>query len=284
MTETSTKVPKQRVTKNLGKNQTKDHDILYTYIENTLCISHKPCSMGNKGNKYNIVHQGDRNLPIREFRLHKIRTEDGKIVCEKNIPLQGNCITCDDQWRKARLEDCENKFKNMTYDDIREHYKKKYETDTKMCSCCKKEKSVNDYNISKRMECGLHNMCLDCTKLYTSSCADRNIIYMTDGNSTKIKKTKNMSDDHIFPIALGGCMLSDRFQYLLEESINNQLSIDGFKISMSKAICKDIEDRKLMTDEELRELYTAWNKKNNTRFNIKRCITKFREYCSFRFD
>lgn len=307
---------KQRRTKNLGKNQTKDHDILYEYIETNLGICNKNCCMGNRGNKYNITHEGDRLLPIREFRLHKIRVHDGKIVCEKKIPLQGNCITCDNAWRKARLENCEKNFKNMTPLEVRQYYIDKYVKDTKLCSSCKEEVCIDNFNISKRMECGLHNMCIPCSKLYTASCADRAIIYMIDGLSAKIKKVHNLSDDHIFPISLGGSnyyenhqpmelsknlskgkklvftditeikpqMLSDRFQFLIEEAQNNQLSIEQFKICMSKAMFEDIEKRKSMTDDDLHRLYTAWNKKNNTRLNVKRCIKKFRQYCLLRFQ
>ena len=62
----------QRKHKRLGYNQTKDHDDLYNHIEFKLNITEKRCSMGSKGNKFNICHTGNRNCPIRSFRLYKI--------------------------------------------------------------------------------------------------------------------------------------------------------------------------------------------------------------------
>lgn len=304
----------QRKTKNLGSNQTKDHDILYAYIEEKLGITHRMCCMGRKGNKYNICHEGERLLPIRSFRLYNIRIENDVVVSKVKLPLQGNCINCDNMWRKARLEDCESKFKDMNPQEIRKMYELNYGSTKKLCSQCKVEKDVDQFMISKRMECGLHNMCCLCSKLYSSSVGDRAIVYMTDGLATKTKKIDGMSDDHIYPIALGGSnynvnhqpmelsnniskgkklhftditelnkmMVSDRFQHLVDKAKNDKLTIQQFEILMSKAMFEDIEKRRLMTDDELQELYTSWNKKNNTKLNVNRCVRKFRQFCSFR--
>ncbi len=300
---------KQRVHQNLGYNQTKDHDELYLYIETNLGVSTKKCSMGCKGNKYNIVHDGCRECPIRQFRLYKIRkNDDGTIQCGVTIPLQGNCKTCDDRWRQARLQTMRDNRKGKSNEEIYNEYVKMYHTDQKVCSMCNRTLNHLQFGISRGMECGLHNTCKICQKNYGGSIQDREIIYATDG-CHKVGKN-GLSDDHIFPLSLGGSnykenrqliplnnnlskgnklvfnnineiserMLNDRYQQVLLEAKENGESIETFKIKMSKVVHQDILNRLRMNDEGLKAFYRMWNKNNNTRKNIERCVAKLKEY------
>ena len=183
--EQKPKKKQRKHNKNLGKNLTKDHEDLYNYIENELGITHKKCSMGasKKGNKFKIVHDGDRKCSIREFRLNEIsKNENNKIICKKKIPLQGNCIKCDDLWRRARLDACGAKNNGKTPKEMYEKYETDYGKTTKECSSCKKEIKCTNFSLSRNMECGLHNMCKVCSLIYGNAMGNRWIIYMPDGN------------------------------------------------------------------------------------------------------
>jgi hypothetical protein len=306
---------KQRVHENLGFNQTKDHDLLYDYIENTLNITHKRCCMGCRGNKYNVMHTGDRILPIRQFRLFKIHVDkDGNIDCKNKCPLQGNCIDCDNKWRQCRLNDSRDKRAGLSKADIYQMYVKDY-GNVKTCSMCKEQLSPYNFSLSIGMECGLHNTCKECVKLYSSAVSDRNIIYLTDGSYKLFKGTDpNASDDHIFPVSLGGsnyqqnhrvldrtenikksnklmfsnleeitdAMLNDRFVHLLHDAKEKKLSLDEFKIIMAKAVHDDIVQRYSMEESDIRSMYQQWNKKNNTRQNVDRCIKKLNQYAALK--
>jgi len=313
--EQKPKKKQRKHNKNLGKNQTKDHEDLYNYIENELGITHKNCSMGasKKGNKFKIVHEGYRKCPIREFRLNEIsKNENNKIICKKKTPLQGNCIQCDDLWRRARLDACGAKNKGKTPKEMYEKYEKEYGKTTKECSSCKKEIKCTNFSLSRNMECGLHNTCKDCSKKYTIAVGDRCAIYMPDGRYVMIKEQTETHDDHIFPLAYGGSdekinhqeinskanlsksstilfesldeinpkMISKRFRYILDDAIDDDLTILEFKSRMATAIRADIEERFYMTDDELLKKYKKYIKKINCRKKASRLVKKFKEYCT----
>ena len=313
--EQKPKKKQRKHNKNLGKNQTKDHEDLYNYIENELGITHKKCSMGasKKGNKFKIVHEGDRKCPIREFRLNEIsKNKNNFIICTKKTPLQGNCIKCDDLWRRARLDACGAENKGKTLKEMYEKYEKEYGKTTKECSSCKEEMECTNFSLSRNMECGLHNTCKDCSKKYTIAVGDRCAIYMPDGRYVMIKEKNETHDDHIFPLAYGGSdkkinhqemnskanlsksstilfesldeinpkMISGRFRYILDDAIDDDLTILEFKSRMATAIRADIEERFYMTDDELLKKYKKYIKKINCRKNASRLVKKFKEYCT----
>ena len=78
-----------------------------------------------------------------------------------------------------------------------------------------------------------------------------------------------MSVDKIDPL-----MLSERFRHLLKSSD----SLDHLKNQLVKAIDKEIEERIILTDDELKTMYSNYCKKYNLRRNCSRCVKKFREY------
>ena len=87
---------KQRKTKNLGLNRSKDKEKIYQHIEKVLGIKNKYCARGTskKKSKYDIVHEGENPLPIRNFNLQYASIQDGKIEL-KGDGLQVYCIPCE---------------------------------------------------------------------------------------------------------------------------------------------------------------------------------------------
>jgi hypothetical protein len=289
----------------LGKNQTKDHEEIYKYIKEELKITEKKCSSGcsKKGNKFNISHKGDRMCPITDFRLNGIRKVNGEIVCEKNVPLQGQCMRCDTLWRKARSVHSTKKNTGG-----HQQYINKY-GDTKKCSVCKNELNCMDFNLSPSMECGLHNVCKECSKTYGESLGDRWIIYLPDGKF-KYKKEKGQHDDHIFPLVLGGSneeinhqlitakenlekscsllfnnvneideqLLSKRWRHILVKCKEEDTNLQVLECRLRKAIHTEINQRKKLTDTELKKQFEDYNKKWNLRKGVDRAVSKLRNY------
>jgi len=297
----------RKVNELLGKNQTKDHEEIYKYIKEELKITRKKCSMGSsvRGNKYNICHEGERMCPVTDFRLNKINIVDGHIVCKKKIPLQGNCIKCDTLWRKARLNQCK-KENTGGY----EQYEQKYKKCTRECSMCKDELKCTNFNLSPSMECGLHNICKKCSKIYGESIGDRFIRYLPDGNFKYKKEEDGQHDDHIFPLALGGShekinhqlitakenlekssslifnnvqeidekKLSKRWRHILVKCKEENTSLKVLESRLKKAIYIEIKQRKELTDAELKKQFEDYNKKWNRKIVVERAVSKFRNY------
>lgn len=323
MQSSSDSVPKitfqkqRNVSKELGKNITQHHQKIYDEIEKRIGKT-KKCTFGHKrGSKTGIKHEGPQDVLVRQFELKGVKVIDGVVIIEKGDGLQGQCKECGRRRRRERIRMEKEEKDGMTSSEVYELYQKKYGLDIKKCSRCKIEKTIYDFNISKTMECGLHNVCNQCSKEYGSSVSNRWIIYMPDGNY-KYKKSiddqKNQQhDDHIFPLCLGGSneeinhqlisskenlsksndinhfltidninpnLLSQRFRYLLKEANDLQ----HLKIILTKAINDDIMNRNNMNDEQLVEVYRNYCKTNNMRKNIHRAVIKFREYCKLRFD
>jgi hypothetical protein len=305
---------KQRVvSKQLGKNITKDHDKIYSEIENRLGKT-KQCTFGHtRGSKTGVKHEGCQDVPIRDFELRGAIIVDDVVVIEKGDGLQGFCRKCSSTRRKARLASEKTEKKDKTPEQIYEMYTNKYGTDLKKCSRCDVNKPLCNFNLSIGMECGLHNMCKLCSCEYGSSVGDRWVVYMPDGNYKYNKKSTNDHDDHIFPLSLGGSneeinhqlisstenlqksndishfvsldkinpeMLCSRYRNVLTEAAD----LSDLKIKLNQCIYKDLFERSKMTDEELYTLYKSYCEKNNLRRDVARAVKKFRDYCKMRFS
>lgn len=303
---------KQRlVNKNLGKNNTKDRGIIDIEIKKRIGET-KICEFGHKrGSATGIKHEGSKDVPIEWFELKDAYVIDGEVII-KGDGLQGFCKDCSRRRRKARIEIEKSKKKDKTPEEIREFYKEKYNTDLKKCSRCENFKNVADFNLSIGMECGLHNVCKRCSCEYGSSVGDRRYIYMPDGNYKYNKHSKDLHDDHIFPLSLGGSneeinhqlidsnenlkksndityfisidkinpqLISSRFRKALTESDD----LNGLKILLSQYVDDDILVRSNLNDDELHDIYKNYREKYNLRINITRAVKKFREYCKLRF-
>lgn len=302
-------MPKQRDHSQtiLGKNNTKDHDKIYNYIKDTLNITEKKCGSCNK------------IKPPTDFRLYKIQYSNGNIKCESKIPLQSQCILCDNNWRKIRTTRCHDTYDPLTDEEIYQCFKDKKTItgggETKICSRCKGNKKPEDFSISRGMECGLHNMCRLCGFEYGESLGDRWIIYRPDGNFKYKKTQKGQHDDHIFPLALGGSnaeinhqlidgkinlqkssklefdnimcinpeLLSERFRNILHECQREKETIHNLEILLRQAIYDEHMLLNIKTDDELLTIFNNYNKQNNTRKKSERAVTKLREFIKIKY-
>jgi len=310
------KVAKQRtVNKELGKNITKDHPIIYDAIEKKVGKT-KDCNFGHvRGSKTGVKHEGCRQVPIRDFETKGVSINEQGCVIIKGDGLQGFCRVCSSRRRRARINKEKKEKQNKSTDEIYDLYEKKYGINTKRCSRCEQDKSLCHFTISKTMECGLHNVCKVCSYEYGSSVGDRWIIYMPDGDYKYHKKDKDKDkkehDDHIFPLSLGGSnekinhqlissvenleksneithfasvqsihpeLLSARYRVSLTEAE----TVHDLKIILNQYIYKDLVERSKLSDEALLETYKLYCEKYNLRRDITRAVKKFREYCKLR--
>jgi len=218
---------KQRETKNLGLNRSKDREKIFQYIENVLKIKEKNCSRGNSKNKNGakFEHIGKNPLPIRNFNLLKSRIDsEGNVIMLSKDGLQANCMACEREYRHRRIHRSKEKYEKSSDEGIYANYKKEYGRLLKKCSMCHIEKEPKYFPISRGMETGLHNTCKSCSKSYSESVGVRWIIYSVDGHnvmnitdkdSCKICNSKlNLHKDHIFPVSKGGTDNEENLQIL----------------------------------------------------------------------
>ena len=305
-----TKTKRQRkVSDTLGKNITEHHEEIYAHIEKNIGAT-KKCTFGRKrGSKTGVKHEGPEDVPIRDFELKGCSiNENGKVIINMGDGLQGFCRHCSCRRRKKRLEMSREKNKEGGYDK----YEKDYGKNTKECSSCKEEKNVRDhFKLSPGMECGIHNVCIECSRAYGESMGDRMIKYRPDGNFKYKKTEKNQHDDHIMPLAYGGTneevnhqLLSakenlnksstipyknvneiplenmcERWRPLLKKAKSENISMTDFKSRISTAIAEEQKYIYSKTDAEIELYYKEYNKKNNRRVNPTRCVEKFKKYC-----
>lgn len=248
---------KQRETKNLGLNRSKDREKIFQYIEDVLGIKEKSCSRGTSKKKdgASFQHAGKNPLPIRNFNLLNVHIDPkGKIIINSRDGLQANCMACERKFRLARILRNKKKYEKMTDNEIYQNYKKEYGRQTKKCSMCKLEKDPSEFLISRGMETGLHNTCRACAKAYSESVGGRWIIYSVDGHevmkimdkdSCKICSSKeNLHKDHIFPVSKGGTDNKENLQILCRvhnlSKSNTILSpvIQSLKDIKNKMICE----------------------------------------------
>jgi hypothetical protein len=300
---------KQRdVSEKLGKNITNKHEIIYNFIEREIGKT-KKCRFGHsRGSSTGVKHEGPEDVMIRNFELCSIEiNEKGEVVIKKGDGLQGFCKDCSSRRRRRRLEIARENNKGG-YDT----YEKKYGKNTKCCSICKEEKSIREnFILSPGMECGLHNICKECSTKYGESMGDRLIKYRSDGNFKYKKREENQHDDHIMPLAYGGSnkeinhqlisarenlsksstipynnvneipleQMCERWKPILEDAKKEMITITEFKSRISCAILEEQKKIYSMTDEEIEDIFKEYNKENNRRSNTKRCVEKFKVYC-----
>lgn len=298
------------VSDNLGKNNTSNREKIYAHIESIIGKT-KKCTFGHKrGSNTGVTHEGEEEVPIREFDL-KGSSINGmnQVIISHRDGLQGFCNNCSKRRRNKRLEMSRKKNESgYGYDT----YEKEYGKSTKKCSVCKDDKSVRThFRLSLGMECGIHNSCNECSKKYGESMGDRFIKYRPDGNFKYTKTEKNQHDDHIMPLAYGGTneeinhqlisstvnlsksssipfdnvmhinplLLCSRWRPILYTAQREKNSMTVFKSRISSAIIEEQKKINSMTDEEIELIFKQYNENNNRRVNVKRCVEKFKTYC-----
>jgi hypothetical protein len=301
------KMKQRNVNSRLGKNITRDHEEIYNEIEKKVGPT-KSCNFGfKKGSKTGVKHEGEQILPIQNFELRNAYKKENGEITIKGDGLQGFCRDCSKRRRRVRLET--SRAENVGGYDT---YKTKYGKETYECSICKIEKTIEEnFKLSPGMECGLHNICNNCSKTYGQSVGDRWIIYRPDGSFKYKKMEANQHDDHIFPLALGGSneeinhqllsakenlqkssaihfndimdisplLLSERWRSILVECQESNVEMHILESRLRKAI-RD-EQEVLYKDElKLKSAFEDYNKQLNLRRNVKRAIEKFRDYCT----
>lgn len=225
-------IKKQRNVNNLlGKNHTRNHDIIYNEIMKKIGNT-KICNFGHvRGSKTGVKHLGDKNVSIYDFELRGTHIDENNNVNIKGCGLQSFCKVCSTRRRHARIKQSRSEIKGFDNKDIYENYIKKYGKNKK-CSRCGDNKQCFNFNISKSMECHLHNTCKQCSNEYGESVGDRWIIYMPDGNFKYNKNRKKKShDDHIFPLSLGGT----------NEKQNHQLITPSKNLEKSDSIAEIVQ-------------------------------------------
>jgi hypothetical protein len=298
----------RKVSHRLGQNNTFNHEKIYKHLESKIGPS-KKCNFGHtRGSKTGVKHEGPQDVLIRDFPLKGCSvTENDEIIIKSGDGLQGFCKVCDNRRRKKRIEMSREKNKGG-YDT----YEKEYGKITKKCSVCKEDKNVREcFKMSPGMECGIHNVCNECSKKYGESMGDRFIKYRPDGNFRYKKIEKNQHDDHIMPLKHGGTnkeanhqllpakenlsksdtipyntvheipleQMCERWKPILQKAQNENISMTDFKSRISYAILEEQEKIYSMTDEEIEDIFKQYNKNNNKRVNTKRAVEKFKTYC-----
>lgn len=296
------------VSNNLGKNNTSNHEKIYSHIESIIGKT-KICRFGHtRGSKTGVIHEGEQEINIRDFELKGCSINDmNQVIIKDGDGLQGFCKNCSKRRRKIRLE--MSRKKNEGGYDI---YEKEYGKSTRKCSVCNDDKNVRThFKLSPGMECGIHNVCNECSKIYGESMGDRAIKYRPDGNFKYTKTEKNQHDDHIMPLAYGGTneeinhqlisstknlsksssipfdnimhinplLLCSRWRPILYTAQREKIYITIFKSRISSAILEEQKKIYSMTDEEKEYIFKQYNKDNNRRLNVKRCVEKFKIYC-----
>ena len=297
------------VSKKLGKNNTANHEKIYSAIETKIGPT-KKCTFGHtRGSKTGVKHEGPEDVLIKDFETKGCSIgENGEVMIKGGDGLQGFCKICSSRRRKKRLEMARENNKDGGYDK----YEMDYGKNTKKCSSCEQEKNVRDcFKLSPAMECGIHNVCNGCSKAYGESMGDRLIKYRPDGNHKYNKTNEGLHDDHIMPLAYGGTnnkvnhqlitakenlsksstipfenvheihesYMCDRWKSILQKAKRDNISMTDFKSRMAAAILNEQKQIYFMKDHEIEQIFKKYNKDNNRRMGVKRCVQKFKNYC-----
>ena len=248
---------KKHTRKGAGEIHTSEYPSIYAAIEAKNGPTAR-CGFGARGNVHNIVHEGNRQVPVRRFSLQFAHIERDEKTGEWVIAgkgLQPGCKVCERRWSMARRGGNKKAREGKSVEEIYAEYKEDYATDTYDCSNDQKcihpdgpTLPAEEFAIKRTENTGLDNRCKIC-RLGERSHGSRDIIYSADGNhqmkisgdSTCIREDceeKPLEDDHIMAYACGGSNRKENHQLLcaaphheakgvlLDSSINSLDDID----------------------------------------------------------
>ena len=170
--------PKRNVSANLGRTQHMRADKIYAQIRaRTGATRHCPYrGKKSRGPQYNGMHDRlnpqypNPNVPIEEFDF--LKKGD-------HWDLQTYCKVCHKDYRGRRSREAHERFDPMTDAQVRAWYVKNVGS-TMRCSVCHREKTPDEFGISRGMEKGLHNECLICQGARGASVREQE--WLADGN------------------------------------------------------------------------------------------------------
>ncbi|MDO8407668.1 MAG: HNH endonuclease signature motif containing protein [bacterium] len=178
---------KREVSENLGRTQHRDADKYYAQIKKRIGAFH-PCPFysGKKYKQFSKDEHDKRNpnfpnprVPIEQFDF---QFDKGK----KYWKLQAYCKVCYKAYRRARIELARVRWAKMTDTAIRRYVRMNIPGGKVCCSVCKKRRDPNYFPISRSMETGLHNECVDCASSKATSVREQ--AWLSDGDWSSWKR------------------------------------------------------------------------------------------------
>jgi len=186
---------KRDVSGNLGRTQHRRADLLYKQIKKRLGPT-RPCPFYN-GKKYPQFNPKSHDKLNPAFPNPAVPIEQYDFALNKKSGawgLQAYCKVCYKAYRDARIGKSRETWiqkngKPMTDQQIQSWYVKNV-SPTMRCSTCRIEKTPAAFRISRSMEKGLHNVCIDCSAASGASVREQAWLSDGDWNSWKLAVQK----------------------------------------------------------------------------------------------
>lgn len=171
--------PKRKVSKNLGRTQHRDADKHYAKIR-----AHSGATRGCPfygGKKYPQFSSRSHDQLNPKFPNPNVPIEEFDFAVKKNgrWGLQAYCKVCYKAYRCGRIELARKRWEKMSDEDIRQWYRINV-AKTMRCSVCHKNLDPALFPISRSMEKGLHNECIECVAFKGASVREQ--AWLSDGD------------------------------------------------------------------------------------------------------
>lgn len=152
--------PKRIVSGNLGRTQHRDADKHYAKIRARKGATRRCPFYGGK--KYSQFSPHSHNQLNPGFPNPKVPIEEFDFAIKGGVwDLQAYCKVCYKAYRCGRIEFARKRWEKMRDEDIRQWYRVNV-AETMRCSVCHKNLDPALFPISRSMEKGLHNECMEC--------------------------------------------------------------------------------------------------------------------------
>ena len=153
--------PKRTVSSNLGRTQHRVADKHYTQIRLRIGAVRSCPFYGGK--KYSQFSKQTHDLLNPMLLNPSVPIEEFDFLKKKSgiWGLQSYCKVCYKAYRRGRIELARRRWAPMSDDQIRQWYRDNVAA-TMNCSACHKALDPSRFLISRSMEKGLHNECVEC--------------------------------------------------------------------------------------------------------------------------